>query len=81
MHRPILNPMGRGEVLAVDAPILLHVGSHSGDDVGCSLGFFSAEVALVVGVFASFNLIYNEVNRAETQGLVPESSISQIFYL
>jgi hypothetical protein len=45
------------------------------------LVFFGTEVALVVSVFASFNLLYNEVNRAETQGLVPKSSVSQFFYL
>jgi hypothetical protein len=54
--------MGIGEVLAFDAPILLHVGGHSGDDVGRSLGFFGVEMSLVIGVFASFNFLYNEVN-------------------
>jgi hypothetical protein len=69
------------ETPAVDASVLLHVGGNSGDDVRGPLGFFGAQMPMVVDGFPSFYLLDDVVNRCQTQGLVPVRGVNSSFNL
>jgi hypothetical protein len=54
--------MGRGKIPAGDTPVFFNVSGDRGDDVCGSLGLLGIQVALLIGRFASFDLLNNVVN-------------------
>jgi hypothetical protein len=69
--------MGSSKVHAHNPPIRVNVGDDSGDNVLSPLG--CVQVALIIGGFASLNLLQDVVDSAFCQGLVPKSGISKNF--
>jgi hypothetical protein len=62
VHRPVGNAMRAGKLLDQQAAILFNIGGNSSDNVGSSLRFLCILMAQIVGIFASFDPLHDEVN-------------------
>ncbi len=62
--------MGGGNILAVNLPVFHNIGGHMGDYISCPVGFFGAQVTLVI-----VNFLVYLLSRCQPQDLIPKSCI------
>ncbi len=77
---PLDTPIGKGDILAGDRPVLFILAATAATIAGVFLVYLGIEMALDVSGFASFHLHNDKVNRCQPPGLILISSVDGLFY-